>query len=212
MVKEPKVFMFDEPLSNLDAALRGRMRQEIASLHRRIRATMIFVTHDQTEAMTLADRIVVMNQQRIEQIGSPLEIYRNPATLFVAGFIGSPAMNILAVQSEAAAATVVTLRDGTKIDAPAPAAGCAVAHIGVRPESLSLVAPTQGQVQGTVEFIEHLGDRSHVLVTLSGGEHVTALCGSEPNVTVGERVGVRFALGQMHLFDAKGVNCGRARA
>src|SRR5277367_6515436 len=97
IVKDPKVSMFDEPLSNLDAALRSRTRQEIASLHRRIRTAMIFVTHDQTEAMTLADRIVVMNQQRIEQVGTPLEVYGNPATEFVATFIGSPAMNILPV-------------------------------------------------------------------------------------------------------------------
>jgi ABC-type sugar transport system ATPase subunit len=95
MVKDPKVFMFDEPLSNLDAALRTRMRQEIANLHRRLRSTMIFVTHDQVEAMTLADRIVIMNRQRIEQAGTPLDIYSNPASEFVATFIGSPAMNLL---------------------------------------------------------------------------------------------------------------------
>jgi multiple sugar transport system ATP-binding protein len=103
-VKDPKVFMFDEPLSNLDAALRSRTRQEIANLHRRIKRTMVFVTHDQTEAMTLAHRIVIMNRQRIEQVGTPSEIYSHPATLFVASFVGSPAMNILPVDDAVAAA------------------------------------------------------------------------------------------------------------
>src|ERR1700728_1873251 len=128
IVKDPKVFMFNEPLSNLDAALRSRTRQEIANLHRRIKRTMVFVTHDQTEAMTLAHRIVIMNQQRIEQVGTPLQVYSHPATRFVATFVGSPAMNILAVSrvDNPDARSHVRMGDGTVIETAAPAS--ALAH------------------------------------------------------------------------------------
>ncbi len=149
IVKEPKVFMFDEPLSNLDAALRSRTRQEIANLHRRIKTAMIFVTHDQTEAMSLADRIVVMNQRRIEQIGTPLEIYGHPATEFVASFVGSPAMNILPVVRAASAGAFarVSLGDGTQLETslPASTAKDGALRLGLRPEALRLCAPRLGR-------------------------------------------------------------------
>jgi multiple sugar transport system ATP-binding protein len=148
IVREPKLFLFDEPLSNLDAALRVNTRLEIARLHRQLAATMIYVTHDQVEAMTLADRIVVMNAGRIEQIGTPMELYNNPANLFVAGFIGSPQMNFL----DAAALGM----SGAKT-------------IGVRPEHLR-VSPTEGQWKGTLVHIEHLGaDTNLYLDTESAG-------------------------------------------
>jgi multiple sugar transport system ATP-binding protein len=175
IVKEPQVFMFDEPLSNLDAALRGRMRQEIANLHRRLQATMIFVTHDQTEAMTLADRIVVMNRQQIEQIGTPLEIYSRPATEFVATFVGSPPMNILP--------------SGT-------------ARLGIRPECLVLCAPGAGDLNAAVEFVEFLGDKFHVHLTLADGHRLIAATAAPCPAARGDSVGIR--LENVHRFGDDG--------
>ncbi|HEY9010347.1 MAG TPA: TOBE domain-containing protein, partial [Devosia sp.] len=151
VVREPKLFLFDEPLSNLDAALRVNTRLEIARLHRELKSTMIYVTHDQVEAMTLADKIVVMNAGRIEQIGSPMELYNNPANLFVAGFIGSPQMNFL--------------------DAAALGVGGAKT-IGIRPEHLTL-SPTSGQWQGKVVHIEHLGADTNVYLDTEKAGTVT---------------------------------------
>ena len=151
IVREPKLFLFDEPLSNLDAALRVNTRLEIARLHRELKATMIYVTHDQVEAMTLADKIVVMNAGRIEQIGSPMELYNNPANLFVAGFIGSPQMNFL----------------------PAEALGFSGAQtIGVRPEHLN-VSPDKGDWRGKVVHVEHLGADTNIYVETEKGGTIT---------------------------------------
>ncbi|MEO7222151.1 MAG: ATP-binding cassette domain-containing protein [Devosia sp.] len=152
VVREPKLFLFDEPLSNLDAALRVNTRLEIARLHRELKATMIYVTHDQVEAMTLADKIVVMNAGRIEQIGSPMELYNNPANLFVAGFIGSPQMNFM----DAAALGI----SGAKT-------------IGVRPEHLTL-NPDSGQWKGKVIHIEHLGADTNVYLETEKTGTITA--------------------------------------
>ena len=142
MVREPKLFLFDEPLSNLDAALRVNTRLEIARLHHNLKSTMIYVTHDQVEAMTLADRIVVMNAGRIEQIGSPMELYNDPANVFVAGFIGSPQMNFL----DAAAVGM----SGAKT-------------IGVRPEHMT-VSPEGGNWKGKVVHSEHLGADTNIYI------------------------------------------------
>ncbi len=139
VVREPKLFLFDEPLSNLDAALRVNTRLEIAQLHRRLKATMIYVTHDQVEAMTLADKIVVLNAGRIEQVGAPMELYNLPANLFVAGFIGSPKMNFI---------------DGARL-------GESVKTIGVRPEHLTVDAK-KGAWKGTVIHAEHLGADTNI--------------------------------------------------
>jgi multiple sugar transport system ATP-binding protein len=155
VVREPKLFLFDEPLSNLDAALRVNTRLEIARLHRQLKATMIYVTHDQVEAMTLADRIVVMNAGRIEQIGTPMELYNNPANLFVAGFIGSPQMNFL----DAAAVGIA----GAKT-------------IGVRPEHLTLNAET-GDWRGKVVHVEHLGADTNVYLDTDAGTLTARLFG-----------------------------------
>ena len=212
IVKDPKVFMFDEPLSNLDAALRARTRQEIANLHRRIKKTMVFVTHDQTEAMTLADRIVVMNQQRIEQVGTPGEIYSHPATLFVASFVGSPAMNILPVVrlDGAGRERRVRLGDGTEIDVGGLAAGIppeGALRLGARPESVSLCAAGAGHVQATVEFVEFMGDKTHVYLSLAGEDRLVAAGAASFTARPGERVGIAFDPAAMHLFDAAGRNC-----
>jgi multiple sugar transport system ATP-binding protein len=213
IVKDPKVFMFDEPLSNLDAALRSRTRQEIANLHRRLKTAMIFVTHDQTEAMTLADRIVVMNQQRIEQVGTPLEIYTNPATVFVATFVGSPAMNILPVTRVAGNGPPqrVQLGDGTVLETPGavlPADGAL--RVGLRPESVSLCAPGDGNRDAVVEFVEFLGDRTHVHLSLGGTDRMVAVGGGSLAGKQGETVGIRFDLAALHLFDADGRNLRRS--
>ncbi len=205
--------MFDEPLSNLDAALRARTRQEIASLHRRLGTAMIFVTHDQTEAMTLADRIVVMNRQRIEQIGSPLEIYRHPATLFVATFVGSPTMNILPATRLASDAQRVVLSDGTEIRADVPAAlPAGDLRVGVRPESLQVCPPGGGDTRAFVEFVEFLGDRTHVHLKLASGDRLVALDEATFAGREGEALGVRFDRAALHLFDADGCNCRPAEA
>jgi multiple sugar transport system ATP-binding protein len=209
IVKEPKLFMFDEPLSNLDAALRGRTRQEIASLHRRIKTTMIFVTHDQTEAMTLADRIVVMNQQRIEQVGTPLEIYRHPATAFVATFVGAPAMNMLMVTAalSGGACQRVALADGTAVETSVPVTNSAgPLRLGIRPEAVRLCAAGGGDTDATVAFVEFLGDKTHVFLTLAGGDRVVALDGAATPAREGARVGVVFDGKDSHLFDADGRN------
>jgi multiple sugar transport system ATP-binding protein len=215
LVKEPKVFMFDEPLSNLDAALRSRMRQEISSLHRRVKTTMIFVTHDQTEAMTLADRIVVMNQRRIEQVGTPHEIYTNPASEFVATFIGSPAMNLLPVtmaEQRGAGGLNLILSDASVVSLSGAAATIYphdLAKLGLRPEAVQLCAVAEGTTQAEVEFIEYLGDRSHVFVALKSGEKLVALGGATCPFTVGDRAGVRFDVGAALLFRADGTRQGQ---
>jgi multiple sugar transport system ATP-binding protein len=212
IVKEPKVFMFDEPLSNLDAALRSRTRQEIAGLHRRIRTAMIFVTHDQTEAMTLADRIVVMNQQRIEQVGTPLEIYDHPATIFVATFVGSPAMNILPVTRAAPASGVlqrVKLSDGTELETLVPMPAVAqdgALRLGLRPESVKVCASGDSDTQAVVEFVEFLGDKTHVYLSLAGGDRIVALGGASFAAAEGESIGIRFDRAAAHLFDSEGRN------
>jgi len=141
IVRTPKLFLFDEPLSNLDAALRVHTRIEIARLHRELSATMIYVTHDQVEAMTLADKIVVLNAGRVEQVGAPMELYNNPANTFVAGFIGSPQMNFL----------------------EAPALGAPGKTLGIRPEHLEL-SRESGRIPGTISHVEHLGGETNVYV------------------------------------------------
>jgi multiple sugar transport system ATP-binding protein len=211
IVKDPKVFMFDEPLSNLDAALRSRTRQEISNLHRRIQKAMIFVTHDQTEAMTLADRIVVMNQQRIEQIGTPRQVYAEPATVFVATFVGSPAMNLLPVTRIAStgAALRVRLADGTPFETPVPESAVSTdgaLRLGLRPESVRLCAPNAGTTNATVEFIEFLGDKTHVFLSLATGERLVALDGAACSARVGDTVGILFDSASAHLFDGTGRN------
>jgi multiple sugar transport system ATP-binding protein len=215
IVKDPKVFMFDEPLSNLDAALRSRTRQEIANLHRRIKKTMVFVTHDQAEAMTLADRIVVMNRQRIEQIGTPSQIYSQPATLFVATFIGSPAMNILPAERAGAGSVhqCVALGDSTVMETAVAASAVpadGALRVGLRPESVTLCSPEEGHTNAVIEFVEFMGDRTHVHLSLASADRVVAVGSASFAARLGETVGVKFDAAAAHLFDAEGRNCRRA--
>jgi multiple sugar transport system ATP-binding protein len=204
IVKEPKAFLFDEPLSNLDAALRVRTRVELAELHQRLKSTMIYVTHDQTEAMTLADRIVVLNNCRIEQVGTPMEVYSHPASRFVAGFIGSPAMNFLPVTltgtGDRAAAR---LGDGTLVPLRRAPAGDETWELGIRPESLTVVGEG-GLTTGRATVVERLGDRTLVYVRLGDGTQVTAQDSGRSMVRAGEIVNLAFDTTSLHLFDTQG--------
>ncbi|HEX7985409.1 MAG TPA: sn-glycerol-3-phosphate ABC transporter ATP-binding protein UgpC [Duganella sp.] len=207
VVKAPAIFLFDEPLSNLDAALRGRTRVELARLHRRLGATMLFVTHDQLEAMTLATRIVVMNGGSIEQVGTPVEVYRRPATRFVAGFIGTPGMNFIPVARAGAEAgcTVVRLPGGGELTTRVPDQWCSGGDgelsLGVRPENLRPAA--SGPLRGQVETVEFLGERSLVVLTLADGSALTiTLDGTVP--APGATISVALDLDEAHLFDAGG--------
>ncbi|HEY1942766.1 MAG TPA: sn-glycerol-3-phosphate ABC transporter ATP-binding protein UgpC [Roseiarcus sp.] len=208
IVREPDVFLFDEPLSNLDAALRVSTRVEIARLHRLLRATMIYVTHDQIEAMTLADRIVVMNQGRIEQVGKPLDLYYTPANLFVAGFIGSPAMNFFKSKVERIADGRAHIA-GPAVEtfvAPASAAlgqGASVT-IGVRPEHLDIGAPGAFAAKGTVELVERLGESSFAYIRRADEQMMVAEVRGRQTPSAGDTLSLGADLADVHLFDEAG--------
>ena len=206
IVREPKIFLFDEPLSNLDAALRVDMRMEFARLKTRLGTTMVYVTHDQVEAMTLADKIVVMNAGRIEQVGSPLDLYDRPANRFVAGFIGSPKMNFLSVR---------TMRGG---EAEVPGgtlrldeASSDLSEIGVRPEHVTL--DSDGPLKGRTIAVEHLGSDTFAYVELEGTERpVVARIADGRSILPGQNVGLRPDPDRFHLFGRDGVALLHGRA
>jgi multiple sugar transport system ATP-binding protein len=204
IVKEPKAFLFDEPLSNLDAALRARTRVELAELHQRLKSTMIYVTHDQVEAMTLADRIVVLNDCRIEQIGTPMEVYSQPASRFVAGFVGSPAMNFLPVTlSGSGDRPHARLADGAVVRLPGEPPLGGGFELGVRPEALSVVAEG-GDTTGVATVIERLGERTLVHARLPDGAQVTAQDRGLSTVEPGAEVRLAFDTSALHLFGSDG--------
>jgi multiple sugar transport system ATP-binding protein len=209
IVRKPEVFLFDEPLSNLDAALRVRMRYEFAKLHESLKTTMVYVTHDQVEAMTLADRIVVLSTGKIEQVGAPLELYEYPANLFVAGFIGSPRMNFLEAEvlTASASGAQVRLKSGAKIrievDAATAKAGDKVT-LGLRPEHFDTAA-TENQIEATVTFVESLGSVTHGYIAYPGVEDaLTCELGGHPAVAVGDTILLSMPAAACHLFDASG--------
>ena len=206
VVKEPLAFLFDEPLSNLDAALRTRTRLELARLHKRLGATMLMVTHDQVEAMTLADRIVVLNQGRIEQVAAPMTLYERPATRFVAGFVGSPSMNFLPAQRapDVDGRCAVTLAGGATVRTAVPAfAANGKLELGLRPDAVTPAA--DGQLQGVVEVIERLGDRTLLHVQLQDGLLIVADAPPRaPEPAVGAIIRLRLDVQRAHLFDAAG--------
>ena len=181
IVRNPKVFLFDEPLSNLDASLRTKMRVELATLHRRLGATMVYVTHDQVEAMTLADKIVVLNKGRIEQVGAPLDLYNRPATLFVAGFIGSPQMNFL--RGDLAA------RHGATT-------------VGLRPEHIKVVAG--GALRGTLRHAEMMGNETFAYVDAGDMGEITARMEGTLQLSPGDAVELGFEPQHLYRFDADG--------
>ncbi len=207
IVREPQLFLFDEPLSNLDAALRVQTRIEIAKLHKLVDSTMIYVTHDQVEAMTLADRIVVMNSGRVEQVGTPLELYRQPRNLFVAGFIGSPMMNFLPVD------IVESPRGRSAVGANGAAisfAGAPVgpATLGIRPENLSVAADGQGFIAGTLVLEEHLGEHRLIHAVAADGTELIAKLPDGPAYPADANLHFTFDPRHTHLFGADGVRIG----
>jgi ABC-type sugar transport system ATPase subunit len=214
IVREPKIFLFDEPLSNLDAELRVQMRVEIAKLHQRIDATMIYVTHDQVEAMTMADTIVVLRTGRVEQVGTPLELYNEPANLFVAGFIGSPKMNFLEARlvGRRDNGVEVRLNDGTPLLLPRDPGGAGDGDsltLGIRPEHL-VISEASGDngshpsARVAVNLTEPLGGESFVYGSLSSGEPVTIKQPGQVFITPGAEIAVAIDPGLCHLFDRDG--------
>ncbi|MEK8049594.1 sn-glycerol-3-phosphate ABC transporter ATP-binding protein UgpC [Ideonella sp. DXS22W] len=214
IVRKPEVFLFDEPLSNLDAALRVKMRYEFAKLHDELKTTMIYVTHDQVEAMTLADRIVVLSAGRIEQVGSPLELYEHPDNLFVAGFIGSPKMNLIAAELVAAQAgeATVKLPDGSLIragvDASRARAGDKVT-LGIRPEHLGAAEPgTDGNtLDAKITFVESLGSSTQAYSQFQGAEDDTLTCQLDGRLRPrqGDAMPLWLPPEACYLFDAQGL-------
>jgi multiple sugar transport system ATP-binding protein len=217
LVRDPAVFLFDEPLSNLDAALRVGMRLEIARLQRELAATMLYVTHDQTEAMTLAQTIVVMRDGRIEQTGTPLELYRCPRNLFVAGFIGTPAMNVLPAQIRSVAGDrTVLVPDGCDEVAFPPVPGARTGEmlsLGLRPEDLRISeapppGPGEAAFTGTVAHVEHLGAESHVYLKIQDkgrdAGRLVVSTRSGVDVAPGQGLAVLFPIAACHLFAANG--------
>ncbi|WP_223549608.1 ABC transporter ATP-binding protein [Pseudomonas sp. A-B-19] len=212
MAREPDILLFDEPLSNLDASLRVQMRNEIARLHARLGSTMIYVTHDQVEAMTLADKIVVLNGGRVEQVGSPRELYERPASRFVAGFLGSPRMNFLPARLHVPGET--SLVDTPVLGmTPLPfdssnLAPDAPLSLGIRPEHVSLKA-AQGTAGVVVTGVEYLGSETYVHLDTGQDEPLICRCEVNAGWQVGDQVELQLEFGNLHLFDADGTALSR---
>jgi multiple sugar transport system ATP-binding protein len=217
IVRKPDVFLFDEPLSNLDAALRVNTRAEIAKLHRDLGATMVYVTHDQVEAMTLADRIAVLEAGYVRQFGAPMDLYHYPDNMFVAGFIGSPKMNFIPVTAASAgtAAGVRVLGSGlAKVQAAVNASGVVKDQkltLGIRPEHVSISEDGKGALVGTVQLLERLGNQTFMEVVTATGVSTTALIEGDLVLDIGDKVGVNFTSTDCHLFDEKGEAFARPR-
>jgi multiple sugar transport system ATP-binding protein len=200
IVRDPKVFLFDEPLSNLDAKLRVQMRGEIKALHERLGSTIVYVTHDQIEAMTMADKIVVLHGGHVEQVGAPLELYDRPANTFVAGFIGSPSMNFLEGRLRGGDTPAFELDGGTVLPLSRMPDGAAGKRIifGIRPEDI--VLDSGGGVTGRVVVTEPTGSETHLVVEV-GGRELVCLVRSRVDLRSGETVGLSFRSPSVHFFD-----------
>jgi multiple sugar transport system ATP-binding protein len=210
IVKQPRLFLLDEPLSNLDAALRTRTRVELAQLRQRVDAAVIMVTHDQAEAMTLADRIVVMADRRVQQVGAPMEIYSRPANLFVARFVGSPAMNLLPADPMGGEGRFARLRlaDGSEVQTRVPREvlpGEGVLQLGLRPEHVRVARTGSAAMDAKVELVERLGDRAFIYARLADGQAVTAEDAGMSRVRIGDNVGLRIDGDSAHLFGPDGI-------
>jgi ABC-type sugar transport system ATPase subunit len=208
LVRDPEVFLFDEPLSNLDALLRVQMRLELAKLHLDLKTTMIYVTHDQVEAMTLADKIVVLDKGKISQAGTPLELYNAPANKFVASFIGSPAMNFLPASVSAAKGNAVTLKLNGQSELTVRVKGAAASgnlEIGVRPEHVRIVnsSDKQATINGTTTVIEQLGNSTFVYVDTPSGQMIVEGAG-DLQIASGTNVGLAIDAQRAHLFSPNG--------
>jgi len=212
IVRKPRLFLFDEPLSNLDAALRVQTRLEIAKLHRQLAATIVYVTHDQVEAMTLGDKIVVMHEGRIQQAGSPLELYQQPQNLFVAGFIGSPKMNFIkgVVTRADGSGVQVEIGGGLRlladVDGGSVQPGDAVT-LGLRAEQIREgESAGEGQVlQGVVNLVEHLGEANFLYLTLQGGQDIVVRGDGNRSVAIGQPLALSVDSHAFHVFDADGM-------
>ncbi len=214
IVRNPKVFLFDEPLSNLDAALRVRMRLELTTLHRQLKATMIYVTHDQVEALTMADKIVVLQAGNIEQVGSPMELYHHPRNLFVAGFLGSPRMNLLPARVQSVSSHGMTLalpQDScfeVAVDPNAVQSGDELTW-GVRPEHVALTA--RSGLPARVQLIERLGGESFLHVELASGHLLVVKVDGETEVELQQEISLAIASRHMYVFNAAGETLPQAR-
>jgi len=197
IVRDPTAFLFDEPLSNLDAALRVEMRYEISKLHQSLSATMIYVTHDQVEAMTLADRIVVLDAGNIIQIGTPHELYNRPANVFVAQFIGSPKMNILGGSVQDGRYVLASGQQGIEVPV-------ATTQLGIRPEHLTLTQSGDGQCDGRIEIVEYLGADTYVVVDCGPVGTVSVRISGESGLKSGDTVGLVLDAGKIVFFNAAG--------
>jgi multiple sugar transport system ATP-binding protein len=207
IVRKPEVFLFDEPLSNLDAALRVETRMEIAKLHHDLGATMIYVTHDQVEAMTLADKIVVLNAGVVQQVGAPIELYQRPANLFVAGFIGSPKMNFVSVTVEAVSAGRVAVagKDMASIAIPARTDGLKpgdTVTLGIRPHDLS--EESGGAIVGRVALVERLGNETIISMQLPSEASWLVVLDGDHNLSIGQNLALSFEPDRAVIFDADG--------
>ncbi|MEI6098580.1 MAG: sn-glycerol-3-phosphate ABC transporter ATP-binding protein UgpC [Alphaproteobacteria bacterium] len=205
IVRKPQVFLFDEPLSNLDAALRMDMRMEIGKLHKALGATMVYVTHDQVEAMTLADKIVVLKDGLVQQIGSPMELYHNPANVFVAGFLGSPSMNFLEVEVKSVDGDRVTVANSALEPVAVATKGIAFspggrARLGIRPQYLTPAEGGRGQLHGRVALTERLGAETVIEVTLKDGTPLIAALSRDAVYPLGSDMELNFDPREAHVF------------
>ncbi len=208
ITRQPKLFLLDEPLSNLDASLRVTMRAELSALHDRLGVTMIYVTHDQVEAMTLSDRVVVLDKGRVAQFGHPLELFHRPANLFVAGFIGSPQMNFLTAKVEGQTADSITVSlNGAALTIPtlghAPVDPARPVTLGIRPDRLEIA--DEGQLTGTIRLAERLGTENHLHIALSSGGSVVVITDGTHPARAGDQVKLRIPPADAHVFDADGI-------
>jgi multiple sugar transport system ATP-binding protein len=211
LVKQPKLFLLDEPLSNLDAALRMRTRVELAQLRQKVDAAVIMVTHDQAEAMTLADRIVVMNDRKIQQVGPPMEIYERPANVFVAQFVGSPAMTLIPAQLMDGRSTKAKLKlgDGSEVEtgvARKGLEGSGELRLGLRPENVRVVPVGKATTKITVDLVERLGERTLIYGRLSDGQSITAEDEGNCKVKMGDEIGILIDASAGHVFGADGAS------
>jgi len=210
IVRNPKIFLFDEPLSNLDASLRVQMRLELARLHKDLKATMIYVTHDQVEAMTLADKVVVLNAGKIEQVGSPIELYNRPANMFVAGFLGMPRMSFLTAQVASCTDTYVTIKLDAGAELTLPVQGHSLSKgskvtFGIRPEHITVVEENAGMINTSVDASEHIGSDTFCYVKTTNNEDITIRTQSDCSVVDNSKIGMEFDISQSHLFDNDGI-------
>ncbi|MGV8939880.1 MAG: ABC transporter ATP-binding protein [Allorhizobium sp.] len=210
IVRNPTAFLLDEPLSNLDAELRISMRAELSALHKRLKTTMVYVTHDQIEAMTLADRIVVLRKGIVEQIGTPLELYNRPANRFVAGFIGAPSMNFLSgvVAALSDEGTTLQVHGQESLTLPLRAEMAAVGQpiaIGVRPQHIRLAVPGEPGITVQIDLVEALGSETVIHARTATGDLLLAVLAGQHALVSGEAIRLAFDAGNLHLFDSEGL-------